>query len=59
MLREDQKESIDIPKLKELSVLNISTIVKEIDYISQFFSDFNENELPDRTYMWNVLNTQN
>ena len=31
--------------------------IKDIDEISEYFPDLKEGELPDRNYMWNVLNT--
>ena len=31
--------------------------IKDIDEISEYFLDLKEGELPDRNYMWNVLNT--
>ena len=46
-----------VPKYKELSVGAIWPVVKAIDYINQYFPDFGESELPDRQFMWDVLNT--
>ena len=31
--------------------------MKAIDDINQYFLDFRESELPDRQFMWDVLNT--
>ena len=45
------------PKYKELSVGNVWAVVKGIDDIAEYFPDFGENELPDRHFMWDVLNT--
>ena len=31
--------------------------LKNIEYINYYFPNLNEWELPDRAYLWNVLNT--
>ena len=34
------------------------TKAKKIDQINKYFPDFPDKFLPDRTYFWNIINTQ-
>ena len=42
---------------KELSVKNIWPLVKEIDDLMMFFPDYNNNQLPCRTHLYDLLAT--
>ena len=49
------KESIEIPKFKKLSVKEVWQKVKSFDSLKAYFPDLKDNEYPDRQFMWNIL----
>lgn len=48
---------VDVPMLKELSTAAVWPVIKDLEDVRDYFPDLKEKELPDREFMWNVLNT--
>ena len=46
-----------IPRFKELSVENIWPFIKGADDLYEYFPDYNQNQLPDRSFMYTILAT--
>ena len=46
-----------IPRYKELSTKTVWGYTKELPDLVAYFPDMNDNELPDRAFLWGVLGT--
>ena len=51
------KESIEIPKFKELSVKEVWSKVKNFESLKSYLIDLKDNEYPGRQFMWDILST--
>ena len=47
-----------VPRYKELGVKAIRSQVREVEDLVEYFPSLEENELPDRAYMWTVFSTK-
>ena len=55
MLKQKDVITIEVPKYAELSVAKIWPLIKEIDYLLQYFPDYLPKQIPDRDHMFTVL----
>ena len=46
-----------VPRYKELSTSKVWALVREVPELMIYFPDLEQNELPDRTFMWTILST--
>ena len=46
-----------IPRFKKLSEENIWPLVKDAEDLNEYFSDYNPNQLPERSYMFSIWAT--
>ena len=47
-----------VPRYKELGVKPIWSFVKEIPELLKYFPDLEDDELPDRSFLWGILLTK-
>ena len=59
ILKKDLREvDLKIPRFSELSVKNFWNLIKKRPDLSIFFPDYTEKQLPDKTYLFNIMNTE-
>ena len=56
LIQQDVK-MLAIPKYRELGIKPIWDYVKEVPDLVKYFPSLNQNELPDRAFLWGVLGT--
>ena len=49
--------TIPIPRYQELSTKRVWGFVQELSDLMKYFPNLNQNELPDRSFLWTILGT--
>ena len=56
-MRKNKVTEIFVPRYAELSVLEIWSLIKDVEELMIYFPDYSEMQTPDRDYMFSVLAT--
>ena len=57
MLKQTHVIDMIIPRYNELKVINIWSLVKEVDELMSYFPDYEQKQLPDRNFMFLIFGT--
>ena len=56
-LKTDQVNMIFVPRFKELATKKVWEAFREHEYVSQYFPDYTNKQVPDRVFMWTILSS--